>query len=166
MAASASSPKPEVSGDARCAEVVAGSSGAPSGGSAWLPLLGSGKRISRAAPKITTITAMRTRLASETMKIDQCRYRPGPFRLMTANSEARPTGPLLSSWLPPEEHLSSGSSPGSGATTSRPRLSASHPLSITVQLAAVLSKRPLLTAGACLRRPRLASGQREVLVIG
>jgi hypothetical protein len=33
-----------------------------------------------AAPKITTITAISTRLASETVKIDQVRYRPGPFR--------------------------------------------------------------------------------------
>jgi hypothetical protein len=40
-----------------------------------------------AAPKIRTITAMRTRFASETVKIDQCRYRPGLFRLTDAINE-------------------------------------------------------------------------------
>ena len=40
-----------------------------------------GNGIVSAAPKMTTMTAMRTRLASETVKIDQCRYRPGVFKL-------------------------------------------------------------------------------------
>ena len=36
-----------------------------------------------AAPKITTMTAMRARLASDTVKIDQWRYRPGLSKLTT-----------------------------------------------------------------------------------
>ena len=39
------------------------------------------------APKMTTMTAMRTRLATETVKIDQCRYRPGGFRLIACQQK-------------------------------------------------------------------------------
>ena len=54
-----------------------------------------------AAPKMTTITTMRTRLASETVKIDQCRYRPGPFRFTaveTSESANINDGPPLLGW--------------------------------------------------------------------
>ena len=46
--------------------------------------LGNGSR--RAAPKITTITAIRTRFATETVKMDQCRYRPGLFICMAEDT--------------------------------------------------------------------------------
>jgi hypothetical protein len=35
---------------------------------------------------MTTMTAMSTRLATDTVKIDQCRYRPGGSRFTTAES--------------------------------------------------------------------------------
>jgi hypothetical protein len=41
-----------------------------------------GNGSSRAAPKITTITAIRTRFATDTVKIDRCRKEPGWFMLI------------------------------------------------------------------------------------
>jgi len=60
---------------------------AVSSGSAEVPdvrstLFDLGNGSSRAAPKITTITAIRARFATETVKMDQCRYRPGLFICM------------------------------------------------------------------------------------
>jgi len=39
---------------------------------------------SSAAPKITTITAIKTRFATDTVKIDQCRKDPGAFMLIAS----------------------------------------------------------------------------------
>ena len=56
-------------------------SGPPSAaaGSSRIPR---GNGSSRAAPKIMTITAIRTRFATDTVKIDQCRKEPGWFMLI------------------------------------------------------------------------------------
>ena len=86
MAASASSPRSNAPATARRwarGRPVATSPSRP----ARRPSV-TGKGRSRAAPKITTMTAIRTRLASETVKIDQCRYRPGPFKSTAAANRA------------------------------------------------------------------------------
>ena len=43
-----------------------------------------GNGSSSAAPKITTITAIRTRFATDTVKIDQCTKEPGWFMLIAS----------------------------------------------------------------------------------
>jgi hypothetical protein len=45
-----------------------------------------GKGSSSAAPKMITMAPIRQRLATDTVKIDQCRYVPGWLRLMGAEA--------------------------------------------------------------------------------
>lgn len=45
-------------------------------------ILARGNGSSSATPKMTSITAIRARLATEMVNIDQCRYWPGPFMWM------------------------------------------------------------------------------------
>src|SRR5580658_7351955 len=87
MVASASSPR--LCRPISAVAVATASSALPGAGPDGCSCRRPGKGIIKAAPKITTMTAIRARLASETVKIDQCRYRPGPFRLPNvANDEA------------------------------------------------------------------------------